>query len=398
MDWDIKIKIDKIYSIVLVVFLCAIYISNEYRPYFEILFYAVFVTYFIRKRKRLTGFAIWSLALVGFSAFSLLWSYDVQKTILETRILLQWAIMSNLIIAYADSENKIRNFYKYLVIAGISLIVILVYTFPLTTWLDGRLGSNAILGLNPNRIGLNLTVSAIAALHMYKASKRKSYLAVLIIFIVTIVLTGSRKALFILIFGMIGLVYLNSRNITKKINIIMIGLLVSVLVYFAITTIQPLYEIVGYRIEAVFDSLLGRGDSDESLYIRKTLIDSGRNLFLRSPLVGYGMGSFGTVSGYDTYAHNNYIEMLVGLGVFGTLIYYSMYMFVIKNLFKMKKYSKDNLLLIIMISLIIMEYALVSYRSPIYHVVIALSYATIRIYKLKKRNLKIKEDNKDENC
>lgn len=377
---NFKFKSEDFYKFIIILFLCAIYIGNEYRAYFEVMFYFVFIIYFIEKRKPLTIFVFWNSLFVGFCAFSILWSLDTQKAMLETRIMLQWAIMGNLLIAFVDKEERLIDLYKYIVIAGCTLVIVLLYNFPLSIWLDGRLGSNVILGLNPNRVGLILAISAICAMYLGKHKNNKIYYLIVLIFTIVVMFSGSRKAFLMVVMGIVGIIYLSAPKSIKVVRSIFLVIILLLISYYLSMTVKPIYDVLGSRIETAMNAFIGQGDIDSSTIARLEMIEIGKELFKEKPFFGYGVGNYGAILGYAVYySHNNYIELLVGLGLIGTIIYYSMYTYVIVKLFKVRELMHGNPLMVVVLLLLIMEYALVSYNGSVYQMMIALSFAATRI-------------------
>ena len=73
----------------------------------------------------------------------------------------------------------------------------------------------------------------------------------------------------------------------------------------------------------------GRGIADSSSILRSKYISVGIDAFKESPVIGYGIDNYRYInlrdSGHLTYSHNNFVEMLVGVGGIGFLIYYFYY-------------------------------------------------------------------------
>lgn len=386
--YKIKFKFESFYKVILLIFLCMIYAFYEFRILFEMTFLFVFSIYFITRRKRLTIYVLWNLLFISICGLSILWSHNPQQSIIETRIMIEWAIVGNLIIAYVDRKERLIDLYKYFIIAGGALIIRLMITFPFTTWLEGRLGSDA-LGLNPNRVGLYLVISAICAMYLGKHKKKKIYYLIVLIFTMIVILTGSRKAFFMLIIGISGLFYLNAFDLSKKVKALFLAMIVLIVSYTLVMKVPTLYDIAGKRVEAIIDVFIGQKKGDYSSRVRMEMIETGKYLFKINPIIGYGIGSYSVLSGYGSYSHNNYIELLVGLGIVGTFIYYSIYAYVIIQLFKVRKRMHGNPLLIMVLTLLAIEYGLVSYNDPVYQILIATSFAASRVLKFNKKTKKM---------
>src|SRR5699024_9461292 len=134
---------------------------------------------------------------------------------------------ANLLIGFLDKKEKFIMVYKFFVISGGTLILKLLTIFPITTWLNGRLGSNE-LGFNSNKIGIYMTISGICAFYLAKYYKKSLYYIPFFSFSIVSLLTGSRKALFLLLLGALGVIYFNSNGWTKKIKFFITTILLMV--------------------------------------------------------------------------------------------------------------------------------------------------------------------------
>ena len=120
----------------------------------------------------------------------------------------------------------------------------------------------------------------------------------------------------------------------------------------------------------------------------------GLELLKESPLIGYGISNYGILLEKDigiiTYAHNNYIELFVGVGILGAIVYYAMYLNAIICLLK----SKNNLnlrylFLTFLLSVLIIDFASVNYYSKHIYIVLAMSSIFANL-KIKNSDCKIK--------
>lgn len=369
------IKYENLCKTVLLILLCILYIyqGGSQRLPFEMTFFILFFIYFIIKRKRLTIYALWSLLFTGICGLSILWSYNPQQTMIETRIMIEWAILGNLLIAFIDRKDKIIDLYRYFVIAGCTLIIRLITVFPISTWMQDRIGSNDLY-LNSNSVGLYLVISSIFAIYLGMYKNKKIYFLITLIFTFIVILTGSMKVLFMLIFGISGVIYLSADRLSKKIKALFLIMMLLLSSYSLLMTIPSFYYIAGSRIETMIDNFSGKNYGDYSTIIRMEMIETGIHLLKNEPFLGYGIGSYSVISGYGCYSHNNYIELLTGLGILGTFIYYSIYFYVIIRLFNVKKKMYINPLKLIIFLLLIIEYGLVSYNDSIYQILIAVSF------------------------
>ena len=116
----------------------------------------------------------------------------------------------------------------------------------------------------------------------------------------------------------------------KHTSALLLLLAAGVVSAFAVFNVPLLYENVGERLVFTVKTLLGTARPNElemSILERSGMIRDGARLFLQRPLLGYGLDCFRFASGLGTYSHNNYVEILFGVGIPGIITYYSMYFF-----------------------------------------------------------------------
>ena len=210
-------------------------------------------------------------------------------------------------------------------------------------------------------------------------------------FIYGIVLTGSRKGLFLIplvllnhYFLMFGYNVIYGENKFKTLisflfKVLAVGLILGILVFFIKDSVY--FE----RVVGLFDFLSsGKAGqvakyADPSSYCRAHYVVYGLEIWKDYPFFGVGLDNFRMhINSYWTeslevgkYAHNNYIELLSGIGLVGFVAYYGIYLSVFRKLFsvlKEKTIGNDNLgvvmlFLNIMLVNIILETAMVTYLS-----------------------------------
>jgi len=137
--------------------------------------------------------------------------------------------------------------------------------------------------------------------------------------------------------------------------------------------------------------------SDYSSYERQKFIKYGLEMWLDNPLFGTGLDNFRiNIQKYWSvserkYSHNNYIELLSTVGIFGFMAYYSIYLSLFLKIALIKKTKKGkndkvnriaNLFIVILTSFMILEIAMVSYYSKFFWLMLLIISAyTDRILK-----------------
>jgi O-antigen ligase len=145
---------------------------------------------------------------------------------------------------------------------------------------------------------------------------------------------------------------------------------------------EPLYLVIGKRVESLVQGLDG-GTTDSSTSTRFDMISTGLQYFIQKPFFGYGLGNYRFISGYNTYSHNNYTELLVSFGLFGTVLYYSMHLYILGKgiLLIAKKGYRQNFAVLSCIMIVItmlMDLGMVSYYDEFTQLLIAVSFVSLQ--------------------
>ena len=186
------------------------------------------------------------------------------------------------------------------------------------------------IGFNPNVLAY---LDSIAIVFCAKSKKMRTALKILIILLLLsfIFLSGTRKAIVSLI--AFSIVYLLIKSPKKILVNIVKLLLIFLFIYLFLFHIEPIYDLIGYRFETLFN-LFSDGVGGESESSRLYYINIGMNAFASRPLFGVGLNGFKNlvnVYGHPigTYAHSNYVELLCDVGLIGTLSFYSMHIYIL---------------------------------------------------------------------
>lgn len=271
-------------------------------------------------------------------------------------------------------EIGIVEILKMYILSVFLMIIYIFFRIDYSELGSYRLGEEVLgAGWNANVIGLTcywawiFIYIVIKYEHYIRNSTFIIYLFMKYTCILIIFLTGSRKALIALVSSYLLLAILDKKGIIKKIIFILIALVgIWLLIYF-INRIPFLYNIIGKRINSLLVLLETHQYGDSSLMWRDNMIQYGIEFFEKSPVFGYGINCFRVLFGYlfsnkVTYAHNNYIEMLVGGGVIGFILYYWIYIYIYIKAFNSKSKYRKFVMLFLGIALIL-DFATVSYTD-----------------------------------
>ena len=342
----------------------------------------------LNRRIKYKRILTWIIVFCLFCVSSLLWAVDSEST--GSRLL---EIIVKLFAVYGVAES-IRDEYDFVNVVKLFLgvlIINIIYTIPsgvLNAVVFGRqnVSTGNSTSWNANSLGIMAVYSLVLISMFIKKEKKKVYkivIAFVMLFLMYIgIASGSRKAfLFPVIYYAVLYVFSSKRGRIRK---LIIGLISITIVYQLVTNIPELYELIGFRLEAAVELVLGGTTTDMSAITRKSMIEYASELVRNKPILGYGFYGFsymyGQRTGLYTYAHNNYLDLMVGLGLIGVILYYSLHFSIIRNLRNNGEENlifRNNQVVALVIAQLSIDFAYVSYFNFDTVMLIALCYVAI---------------------
>ncbi len=347
--------------------------------------------FLLTKRKLIFNkFLFVYLLFIFICIISVFFALDQSIAITKVKTLVLIFLVMISLVNYIDTFKKLRKFIVYFVYSGfIASIYILVNSdFSQITRYGSELG-------NVNAIGIIIGISATFCFYIILSEKKYGYAFFLLIMFPTILLTGSRKSLIFILMNLILIVYFRNRKSFKNMfKFLIITILTLAISYYLIFNIPLFYQIIGGRMENLFSFISGEGTKEGSMNMRAYMAKFGFVMFKNRPLTGYGIDNYRVLLGKDiglaTYAHNNYVELLVDIGIFGVFIYYLAHVIVLKDLFKGSRQAIDKTIcytfIAIIISYIILSQSLIYYDSKHFSFLLAIASVIDRIVELDKSN------------
>ena len=167
------------------------------------------------------------------------------------------------------------------------------------------------------------------------------------------------------------------------------------LLLFAIMNIEPLYNVLGVRIEKMIFAFSNQNGGDMSTIDRMRFAQIAIDVFKSHPLVGVGLDNYRFYNSMLYYSHNNYLELAADLGIIGVFIYYLLPIKVLISCLFVNKLKNRNIILVFVILLVILilDVANVSYESDSTQLYIAIMYGLYIRYKYKRNEVIEYEDN-----
>ena len=265
-------------------------------------------------------------------------------------------------IFYSPYQNQ-ESLWKILRTSSVwATVLLLIYitAFELPNILAGatRIGNSA--SGNVNSVALYLCYFSSVILYSILFENRRRLIPLLLVTFGFILLTGSKKGLLgvICVLGLLSICRYKWRVYKYVIPIIVL-----IVVGYIILQTDYFYNILGRRLNDFYHTLTGE-NINGSTAERTGMYQLGWFYFKQAPVFGNGMGYFSRESIYQTYSHNNYIELLVSCGLCGLLMYYSFFIVLLKKGWNIVKQNAVGYLIICLILLhLIFDFASVSFYS-----------------------------------
>ncbi len=251
----------------------------------------------------------------------------------------------------------LRVYKNVCIFVAISMLILGIPSF----LAGGRLN---VGGINANAVASFVAYSLVIHIYELYNGKRVEVTDVLIIILFAVVLlfTASRKGLLIALIGWYVLAgFKNPKALLKNTFLIVV---ISAVVLFLLLRIDFLYNIIGFRLEAIVFFMQGLDFEEASMATRNHFIQYAWDNSQDNLLFGHGLDCFRTLpKAYGVYSHNNYIEIIFSTGLIGLAIYYSTAFLTLLKIPKLIKCKKQEvcLLLAILIPFLICDFMNVTY-------------------------------------
>lgn len=335
-------------------------------------------------------FHVYMLLFLLFCAVSYSWAILPGPCLHWVFLIAQTLLCLSVVYIYADHLDSTLPLLDSIRWAGYLLTI---YLFCVYGWsnLHHMLQESVRLDsdlLNSNTVGMLCAFSII--LTLYRAIFFRfslSYIFVIPTFILFAV-SNSRKAFLILAMGVVAVLaikYMKRNLMTNIINGMFVAGLGLLLIYALLSL--PMLEGMKERLMGILGLFSSSYDMDLSTYQRSLMIKIGFEQFLKTPFLGIGIGSSGVLTepvvGWPCYLHNNYVELLACGGIIGAAFHYLLYIVPGIQLFQ-KRYCPDKntlMCLVLLILLLLMEWAFVSYNSKEIYFFILVFFIQVKLNK-----------------
>lgn len=224
---------------------------------------------------------------------------------------------------------------------------------------------------NANALAIQLSLTGFLLLLLLPKETWPKLAAFALIVVATIT-TGTRKLVFIWFSYLILLLREFSPLFRRPSVGTALALLLAPLAIWASATygsvlLSPLEGLtVIERIEGTFE---GRETNK-----RSDLMQDALRVWWEKPIFGHGVDQYRYVGNNTTYSHNNFTELLADFGVVGLVLYYAIFMLLLMRTVRGIAGGSDRawVVLAILIAIILMDLARVSYSSRLTWVLLAV--------------------------
>ena len=316
-------------------------------------------------------------ALISFNMvclLSILWAVRTgNATTMATRTLPLLTLFALILYNYIDSIGDTHVLLNAIYIAGVVLAAYTIYIEGGIAGYMSRLMSGVRVGEevnNVNTIGLGTGISSIIAFYLTISKKKPWHLLCLILCGFVSLGTGSNKALLVIVLGCLLVMLFDSYSSGSLVSLVRFLLGISLVVGAFLFLLQlPIFETINTRFQDLIQAYLGNSQADNSIRTRNALVVAGLAQFFEAPLLGIGINNGSVVAmqtvGHDYYLHNNYVELLVDVGIIGTALFYALPIAsLIVCLRKVRNGNSDAIVVVaVMLAWLIVQWGYVAYYS-----------------------------------
>ena len=354
-------------------------------------------------RPRICKYHIFIAFFIGFCYLSSLWGWDSDSASITSGYILRIFICMSVFYYHYEKLESIEPLLSAIKWGGYILAIVSLIGYDPRNILEillrgGRVyngftcqygGVYDIPGLfygifnpNINYLGMQIALAAVAGIFdiVYRKKNILIELLGLLPALLLVAVSGGKMNFLIVILGAGLILLFKTKHTSAKITIKRWLLLfaffcMAVLVLSFIPTFRMTFE----RFVTIAQDLMNTSNkmpTDE----RIIMIQVSMEQFKKTPLAGIGIDNswilLEQAMGRSTYTHCNYMELLLGVGILGTLLFYIWWLYPVYQFWKYRKQGDNNLIICIiwiLISLVI-DVAIVTYSIRTTYLYIALLF------------------------
>lgn len=350
---------------------------------------------------RITLFHKYLVVFVVFCFLSSLWAIDSSVAFLQGE-----ALLKNLIIIFSlymvfDTYKDVTPILDIILVGGYIIVVYLFFKYGVDDLFlllknASRIDNDVI---NANILGMSLAYSGIVLVYYGAYYGWKIWHLLFFINVSIVIISASKKGILILLMGSCAVLVLkNWKNRFRDIfKIILLIILLALAISFLIKL--PIFNGLYIRFQKFLAGITGKGRGDISTISRLQYQSLGISIWKEHPILGVGIDNAqiinGHINGDYTFLHNNYVELLADIGIVGFGLFYSIYVYLLYQFYKLRIYrdAEYDVCLIILAMDFVMGFAYVSYGERSAFFIIMLAFFKVMQIK-EKHKMRGKDESK----
>lgn len=342
------------------------------------------------------------LVFLTFCFLSLFGAYNIDDSLEKIKTLITLLLFLVSLVNFIQKDDNNIKFFLSLV----SKVTVLASVYILINF-DWSNRATGIIG-DCNQVAAYMSYGLTILILGYKERIVSKYWFIfglpLILFVN--ILSGSRSGLIVSVLGVVLFLFnsnrkgnFNKKNVIKNLMTIIICITIVSFIYEQIMTNETLYKLIGSRYTSFFEIMSGKKSSinETSTTTRLFMLNLAWERFtlnIKTFFLGNGIGFFASYfetqpGGWNAFCHNNYLELLSGIGILGAISYYYIYFKYIKKYIRSSKNNYNRAGMIIIIQMLLMHLFVVFYYQKCEYI-----FISIIIYLLYIRKENINEEKK----
>jgi O-antigen ligase len=311
---------------------------------------------------------------ISWWALSTFWAVDITYHMARFNTLVKLVFLCIVYYLIFSEQGSLDKFVTAYIIAGYTMCFYTLYVYGGWNSFVAAMSSERIAAVinQANIFGYYAALTVCFSFYLAFYKGKAGFYILMLVPLIMALGSGSKRAVIIILLGVVLLTYLKNRN--KKLGKTIIYVSGVALCFYGIMQI-PLFSVISERMESLVNFWGNTGYVDSSTINRQIFIDTGWGLFLKRPIGGYGLNYFSYL--YNTYSHNNYIEMLVSGGIIGLFSYYILVLNPFARLYK-NTLNFDRLSTLFFVVLCIgffNDIGVVSYYDKLQFIIIGVCFA-----------------------
>lgn len=391
----------------ILLFLCILMERNEYLaqlnwlqwPVLAMLAFILLIC-MCRKNSVINDFAFgWMILFTLYVSISFFWSFNPIKVCADIKYMIKAIIVLSYVL-YSVKKDKSLDFVVFSIIFATLVNVAMIASNMVVSGSQIIRRADIIIGgveINVNQVSPDIAFATLLLIYKMKDCRKRLqtgiYVGIMVLFITMICYLGSRVSLIVIVGGiMLSALTGSYRKIFKN---CLVAIALVILIFILVMKVPFLYDAIGNRIEDTINLFMGNkyvSENQKSDSLRMQLIKNGWDMFKKRPLWGYGSGNYASLNKqyYDLkyYSHNNYIELLVNLGIVGVIVYYSFHIRMLWDVFRIKIIKRSgyiNLAGQMVLCMLVLDITYVTYNVMNMWMYLLIGYLALYLEKHTKR-------------